>query len=128
MFYGIVAMCFAPRRGGREAALQALFHRLSLNRKSTSSTSCSEVREAEEIERGRLPPRQLRLLLGHAPKLNKAGLLWVECQPVFLKSLGEHLEYFLRIFLILKAEERIIGVADFEGFALETRCHLVLEP
>ena len=49
-------------------------------------------------------------------------------QAVLLKSLHQHVEHFLSVFQILKAENEIVGKTDLVGFAFQPWLHYRLEP
>src|SRR5579871_5306687 len=124
----VVTMLAAPFGNGLKGPLQALLHRLDMDRELPSAASCTPIRESEKIEGCGPLPHSLRLLQGRSPKVHKAGLLRMECQPVFRKSLGKHLQHFLRILAVLKAEHGIIGIPDLKDLALQIRFHLILKP
>src|ERR1017187_5533829 len=60
-------------------------HRPHVHCELPSPAACTDVREAEEIERGWLLPLPLRMFLRVSPKVHQPGLFRVERQTVFCK-------------------------------------------
>src|SRR5262245_11781128 len=102
-------MLFAPLCHSIQAALQALSHRLDVNRESSSAVSRRDVRKAEKVEcLWRPSARSLRFPHRRSAKLDQSGLLGVEREPVFGESLSQDFHHSFRILLVLKAQQEVV--------------------
>src|SRR5687767_11403030 len=100
-----------------------------MNREVPLPASLTDMRESEKIEcSGLRPTRFLRLGQGFAPKLHQPGLVRMQRQSVLRKSLFQHVEHFLGVLPVLKAENEIVGKTDLVGFASQPGLHHRLEP
>src|SRR5438132_7322274 len=100
-----------------------------MNREVPFPASLTDVREPEKIKRSGLrPTRFLGLGQGFPPKLHQPSLVWMQRQSVLRKSLCQHIEHFLGVLPVLKAENEIVGKTDLVGFASQPGLHHGLEP
>src|SRR5215472_58809 len=100
-----------------------------MNREMSLLASLTDVRESEKIECGWLrPTRFLGLGQGCSPKFHQPCLVRMQRQAVFLKSLFQHVEHFLGVLPVLKAENEIVSKTDLVGFAFQPGPHYGLEP
>jgi len=79
----LMAVLLAPSGYCHQAPSETLLHRLRIHHELPSPAACTDVREAEEIERGWFLPLPLRMFLRVSPKVHQPGLLRVERQTVF---------------------------------------------
>src|SRR5215472_12369450 len=106
----IMPMFATPFHHRLQAAAEPLAHRTYMNRELSLPASLTDVREAEKIEcRGLRPTRFLGPSQGFSPEFHQPGLVRMQRQPVLLKSLPQHVEHFLGVLPILKAENEIVG-------------------
>src|SRR5579884_3739900 len=127
--HGIVPMLATPRCYRFQTTSEPFPHRANMNREIPFPASLTDMRESEKVESCRLPPaRFLGFGQGLPPKLHQPSLVRMQRQSVFLEPLLQHIEYFLGVLPILKAENEVIGKTDLIGFASQPRLHLGLEP
>src|ERR1700730_749391 len=123
-----MAVDSAPVRDAFERPVQALFHRLDVDRELPSSGTRTLVREPEEVEGAGFCPRPVRALQGLPPEIDETRFLWMKGQPEPCESLGKYLQHLLGIVSMLEAQHGVIGVTDHKHLASEARLHLALEP
>src|SRR5262249_24825790 len=100
-----------------------------MNREISLPASLADVCESEKIERCRpRPTRFLRPSQGFPPKLHQPSIVRMQRQSVFRKSLLQHVEHFLSVLPILKAENEIVGKTDLVGLAFQPGPHYRLKP
>jgi hypothetical protein len=87
LVHRLMAVLLAPFGYCRQAPSESLLHRLRIHHELPSPAACTDVREAEEIERGWFLPLPLRVFLRVSPKVHQPCLLRVERQTVFCKPL-----------------------------------------
>jgi hypothetical protein len=122
-------MFFAPVSYSLQAPLQAFSHRLDVDRERSSAVSRCDVCETEKVERlRRLSARSFRFPHRRPAKLDEPGLLGMEREPVFGESLSQRLQHSLRVLLVLKAQNEVVGEAHFVRLATQARLHFLLEP
>src|SRR5262249_24570495 len=100
-------------------SLEALALRSSLDLEVALPIACAVVREAQEAE-GLWPLLPLRggVSLGKAPKRDETGLFGGEFEPELVQPLCQQPVDAERIRAVLKAEYKIVQIADPIGFAL----------
>jgi hypothetical protein len=78
----------------------------------------ANVREAQEIERLRLPDTPLRAMLGRkTPKLDQASLVGVQFQVELRKPLTKIVEEPICITTVLEPDDEVIGEAGDDHVA-----------
>ena len=83
----LVAVLPAPFGYCRQAPAEPFLHRPHVHCELPSPAACTDVREAEEIERGWFLPLPLRMFLRVSPKVHQSCLLRVERQTVSTEPL-----------------------------------------
>src|SRR5262249_36266458 len=122
-------MFIAPVSHSLQAPLQALSHRLDVDREASSAVSRRDMCEAEKVERlRRRSPRAPRCSHRRSAKLDEPGLLGMEREPLFGESLSQYFHHSFRILLVLKAQKEIVGETHEVRFASQARLHILLEP
>ena len=125
----IVPVLLTPAGEGFQAPPEPLPHRPDVDREVPPTASLADMREAQEVERGRfLPPFPFRSRQGFPPELNQSSLVRVKSQSVLREPLGQHLQDFLRLLPVLKTENEVIGKSHFVGFPSQPGFHYLLEP
>src|SRR5882724_5975893 len=81
----LMAVLPAPFGDGRQAPAESFLHGPHVHCELPSPAAGTDVREAEEIERGWFLPLPLRMFLRVSPKVHQPRLLRVERQTVFCK-------------------------------------------
>src|ERR1700738_2618791 len=102
-----MAVDSAPVRDAFERPVQALFHRLDVDRELPSSGTRTLVREPEEVEGAGFCPHPVRALQSLTPEIDETRFLRMEGQPEPCESLGKYLQYLLRILSILEAQHGV---------------------
>ena len=122
-------MLFAPVSYSLQAALKALSHCSHVDSEISSAAPRSNVCKAKKVERlWWFPTRSLRFLHRLLSKLNEPGLLGMQGEPVFGESLSQHFQYSLRVLLVLKAQDEIIGEPHFVRLASQPGFDLLFKP
>jgi hypothetical protein len=99
-----------------------------MDREFPSPATRALVRQAEEVEAVGFRPRPARAREGFTPERHETRLFRMESEPVSCEPLGEYVQDLFRILTILKAQHRVISVADYKHLATEARLHLALNP
>jgi hypothetical protein len=128
LVYRLMAVFPAPFGYCRQAPSKTLLHRSHIHHELPSPAARANVREAEEIERGRFLPLLLRMFLCIPPKVHQPCLLRVERQTESCKSLRQDLHHLFSILPILEAQHGIIGETYLVGFPRQAGLHFLLEP
>src|SRR5437773_7994720 len=125
----IMPMLTTPRRHCFQTAPEPLPHCPDMNREFSLPASLRYVRESEKIESRRF---RLTRFLGYgqgcSPKPHQPSLVRMQRQSVLLKSLPQHIEHFLGVLPILKAENEVVGKTDLVGFASQPWLHYRRKP
>ena len=85
LVHRIVPVLFAPFGDRLQTPTESLTDRLHVDCELPFSAECADVREAEEVERGRLLAPPLRIPFGKTPKFDQSCLLRVQRQTIFRK-------------------------------------------
>src|SRR5207245_6144912 len=94
--------------------------RLASHGKSPDPVLCTDMCKAQEIERlGFVFCSSFPVLFGKPPELDPARLFWMELQSKLCQSLV--LQKAIRVCLILKSQNGVIGKTDDHYLALRPR-------
>ena len=120
-FHWFMAVIFAPKVIAFDCPLLACAYGSFLDYPIPFAALCPIERKAEEVECVTVP-------LLWRMKVHKPGLLWVDAEAVFLKPLWQHLHNALCIFLMLAANNKVIGVAHQKYIPSHPRFYVFNEP
>src|ERR1700687_2101331 len=121
-----MSMASTPVGDGHDGLSQPRHARLEARHPASRLASPPIDREAEQVEGGRALARGCPL--AGAPEGQQAGLFRVQAQSVPLEATPQDTHYPFRVVLPLKADGKIIGIADQVCLALHPREHVALEP
>ena len=121
---GLMSIPSTPFTNPFEPPRKPLAGRFALDNPLPPTGPAPVMGKAQEIEGARLT----RLLRVRSPERHQTRLLRVDRQPVSAKAFGQHLQHALRILLVLKPHDHIIGKADHEGPPAQSWFHLLGEP
>src|ERR1700730_43651 len=113
-----MAVDSAPVRDAFERPVQALFHRLDVDRELPSSGTRTLVREPEQVEGAGFCPRPVRALQGLPPEIDETRFLWMKGQPEPCESLWEYLQHLLGIVSMLEAQHGVSRPGELHPQAL----------
>ena len=109
----LVPLAAAPGIDGLNSPSQSRPPGLARQTPTAASGATPVQREPQEVEGVRTLPTLLSLR--RSPKVQQAGLVWMEGQSLALHPLRQHRQDALGILPIREADDQVIGIPDEAG-------------